>query len=627
MRSFGFTFLLALVAALVCAAAALQWRQGNFDSIFGEPPTPVGQRIYTAFRPEQVKHIRVSSNGNTATFALKSNGWQASSPWADRMNPRAAAAIIDFTLGMRVEDVAHENKVDHAKVSLADTAINIRLEDENHSPLAKYQLGRVSPWKAEFEGIEQPVTTLFVKPRDKNHRDHVYLCTGDITPLFKDGLKFLRDHHPFYFNPINLQKIRMRSQQGDLTLGRATPTSPWRIVQPLDLPTDSAAIKTLLKGIFELQAAKVSDRADVTLPAADSATKTNQIALTAFGSEIETILDIYPPETPESRDVKAIVSDRPDTVFDLPAKPEPGLVSLADLPVTVNDLRDPTLTHLNIQSLRAIAIQPSTGREIIISREPPRPWTAATDGRSFEANEENLYSLLKAVTTTRAIGFESDAATDFTPWGLDRPFLSLRFLAANNQGLELRFGIDSKGSYFVNRLGSPTVMRVPSSLIQAIAVRPYEWRHSRLWSVDRINLMAIELKHAAEPPLTLKYNFIDEAWQAERAGENLTPSLDPARANFMLTNLEGLKVSRWLATDDEGALSALATPTLTFTVVEKTFDAEGSFTGLSNRRVSFAPAAPGANPGFYYGRLSSEPHPFLLGASAYQKIAVDLFGR
>ncbi len=627
MRSLGSTLLLAAITAIVCVVAGLQWREGNFDSIFGRPPTSVGERLYTSFTPDQVKSIRISSNGVSASFSLRSNGWQATSPWADRMNPRAAAAIIEFTLGMRVEDVAHERVIDHAETGLGDTSIRIRLENQDRQPLAKFKLGRVSPWKAEVEGMDQPVATVFVKPRDDNHNNHVYSCTGDITPLFKDGMKFLRDHHPFYFNPIALRQIRLRSQQGELTLGRDTPESSWRIVKPLDLPTDPKAIKTLIEGIFELQAVKVSDRAAVTLPATDNAVKTGQIALTSFGSETETILETFPPESPEARDVKAVVSDRPEAVFDLPAKPEPGLVSLADLPTAVNDLRDPTLTHLNIPSLAAIAIQPATGAEILITRTHPQPWMATTEDQTFEANEENLYSLLKAVTTNRAIGFESDAATDFSPWGIDRPFLTLRFLGQNNQGLELRFGLDSKGAYFVNRLGTSTVMQVDSSLIQAIAVRPYEWRHARLWSVDRVNLIAIERKAATASPVILKYQFIDESWQAESNGKDLSASLDPARANFMLTNLEGLKVSRWLATDDEGALTALMNPSLTFTVVEKTVDDHGDFAGISTRRVTFAPAAPGDNPGFYYGRLNSEIHPFLLDSTTYRKIAVELFGK
>ena len=274
--------------------------------------------------------------------------------------------------------------------------------------------------------------------------------------------------------------------------------------------------------------------------------------------------------------------------------------------------------------MRGITIEPATGREILLTREPPRPWMATIDESTQEANEENLFSLLKAVTTTRAIGFESDAATDFSSWGLDRPVLKLRFLAADNQALELRFGLDAEGRTFVNRLGTPTVMRIDPSLLAAIAVRPYEWRLSRLWSVDRFNLTAIERTMGDEVPLLLKYADGPGTWEASRAGENLSDKLDPTRANFMLGVLEGLKVSRWLATDDDAALTALLTPSLSFTVIEKLFDDNFTLSGISTRKVSLAPAA-GPNPGFYYGRLNNEPHPFLLDSETYRKLAVELF--
>jgi hypothetical protein len=694
MRSLGFTLILALVAAAVCAVAVWQWREGNFDSVFGAPPTPAGQRIYQSFTPDQVRHIRITSNGVTATFALKENGWQASTPWTDRMDPRAAVGIINFTLGMRVEDVARLDEIDPAKAGLAETAVNIRLENSDHKPLANFKLGRPAPWKAEFKDIEEPQPTVFVQPRDKDHKRHVYVATGDINPWFKDGFKFLRDHRPFYFNPVTLQKIRIRSQQGDLTLARPVSesiTAPnplqeirnrfltadtdgdslvsraewlamkdynlddalkhqkfdsadsnrnqqlspdeftnaflgaWRIIKPLDLPTDPVAMKTLLEGIFELHATKVSDRTAVTLPAGDTAVKTEQIALVTFGSETETLLEIFPPETPEANDTKATVSNRPDTVFDLPLKPDTGLVSLANLPREVNELRDPTLTHLNIQALRGISIQPSTGTEILISREPPQPWMATVNGVSAEANEENLYALLKAVTTSRAIGFESDAATDFTPWGLHRPILTLRFIGQDNQGLELRFGIDGKGGFFVNRTGTPTVMRVDESLVSSIAVRPFQWRLSRLWSVDRVNLVGIKHIRGTESPLILKYQFNPEGWQAERDGKDLSDSLDPTSANYMLSILEGLKVSRWLSATDENALAALKNPSLSLTVTEFTTDDQGENTGIMDRTVTFAPASPGDNPGFYYGRLDKDPNPFLLDRDTYQKIAIGLF--
>jgi len=444
--------------------------------------------------------------------------------------------------------------------------------------------------------------------------------------LFKDDLKFLRDHRPFYFNPITLKQIHIRSQQGDLTLGRETPESPWRIVKPLDLPTDPSAIKTLLQGLYELRSVRVSDRPSVTLPAIDTTTKTSQIALVSFGSEAETLLEIYPPETTGAREVKATVSNRPSTVFDLPLKPEPGLVSLADLPLSVNELRDPALTHLNIPSLQAIAIQPATSQEIIISRDPANPtWSTEINGTLCQANEENLLALIKAATNSRATGFVSDAATDFTPWGLNRPILKLRFLATDNQCLELRFGIDTKGGCFVNRLGTPIVMRVDPALLASIAIHPYEWRHARLWSVDRSELLAIERKVGTESPLRLKYTDRDEKWQAERDGKDLTDSIDPALATYMLSVLEGLNVSRWLSPADEAAATALSNPSLSLTVLEKSHDAEDNFTGISNRTVIFAPVETGPYAGFYYGRLTTESQPFLLNRETYQKLASNLF--
>ncbi len=625
MRSLGFTLILALLAILVCGLAGWQWKEGNFNSVLGTPPTAMGERIYSSFTPGEVKHIEISRNGVIASFDLGENGWQATLPWQDRMDPRAAVGIINFTLGLRVEDFAARAEIDEQKAGLREGGVNIRLEGKNHIPLARYKMGRVTPWLATVKDIEKPVPTVFIQPRDEGRKRFIYACTGDISPLFKDGLKYLRDHRPFYFNPIALQKIRIRAEQGELTLGRETPQSPWRVVKPLDLATDPAAIKSLIEGLYELQAVKISDRASVTLPTNGTLAKSGQIALTSFGSDAESVLEIFPRETPESRDVRASISDRPDTIFDLPLKPEPNLVSLADLPLAINDLRDATLTNLNIQSLRGILIQPATGAEILISRTPPQPWTATIDAQSQDANEERLFTLLKAVTEGRAISFETDAATDFTPWGLHRPFLKLSFLGKDNQAINLAFGIDGKGGFFANRLGTPTVMRVDQSLVASIAVRPYEWRPARLWSLDRVNLMAIGRKSGAEPPLMLRYDFNKEEWTASRDDKDITPSLDPARANFLLGTLEGLKVNRWLSPDDESAAKALLNPTLAFKVVEKATNDLGDFTGLVSREITLAPGSAGANPAFYYGRLNSDAHPFLLDRDSYGKLAADLF--
>ncbi len=616
MRSLGFTLILALLALLAGGVAAWQWTQGNFDSLLGAPPQQVGQRIYSDFTPDDVRYIEVSTNGVKAAFEWRENAWQGIAPWQDRLDPRAAVSIVNFTLGLHVEDVAEMDEVDAQQAGLKETGINVRLENGSHELLAKYKIGRRTPWLA-------PGETVFVRPLDPNHKHHIYICTGYITEIFQDGLKHLRDHHPFYFNPLALEEIRIDSDEGALTLARETPKSAWHIVKPLDLATDKPAMIRLLEGLYRFEAVALSDRAATTLPASGPVGKSRQIAIKAFGAESETVLEIFPPDSPDAATAKAAVSDRPGTVFELPLKPSPGTVSLADLPLAVNDLRDATLlTDAERKSLRGILILPSTGPEILISRVPKQPWMTTIAGVTQEANEERLFALLKAVTGSRAIGFETDAATDFVPWGLENPFLILRFLAADNTAFELRFGMDAKGGYFVNRTGTATVMRIDPALISSIPVRTYEWRQARLWSIDRFNLMQIDI--GPGPPLELRYVFNPEGWKATRDGVDLTSKISPAKANYLLANLEGLKATRWLDPDDASASKALLAPSLTFRIVEKGTDELGDFSGLIVHSVSFAPATTQREPLFYYGRLGTDENPFLLDRDLYKKLAADV---
>lgn len=624
MRSIAATFLLALVAAAALGLAGYQWKQGNFDAIFGSPALRVGEKLYTDFQPEDVARIEIRSGTLEGVFEREGAYWQTLTPWKDRMDPVAAAAIIRFTLGMRIEDHCPIDKLTRSECGLDQKAVLMRLIDDQGETLADYKIGRVSSWKAEVEGAQQPVNTVFILPKDDQENEHVYLCTGDITPLFQDGLKLLRDHRPLYFNPLNLQKITIQPQQGEITLSHENPNQAWRIVKPLELPTDRLAMQSLIEGLFNLRASKVSDRSEVTLPANASATNTTKILLTRFGQENPTTLEIFSPESLESSSLKAVVSDRPATVFDIPAKPSPGLVSLADLPLDVNSLRDPTLTHLNIAALKSVSISPSTGSKILIERDPAQPWMATIGARSFPANEQNLFRLLKSVTSTRVSGFASDAATDFSAWGLDRPILTLRFLAKTGEALELRFGMNSKGEYFVNRTGSPTVMKVDEAFIRSITVQPHEWRHELVWSINRVDLKRLVIKRADEDPLILSYDFFGEDWKAERKLKDLTPQLVGARANFILSQLEGIKSARWLAADNTDALTALSKPSLTFGIQEQIVDKDDKVIGNRIRTLILAPAKQPEHFGHHYAMVRGDPNPFLIDSKLYKKLSTDV---
>jgi len=323
--------------------------------------------------------------------------------------------------------------------------------------------------------------------------------------------------------------------------------------------------------------------------------------------------------------VLATVSDRPGTVFELPIKPEPGLVSIADLPLAVNELRDPTLAHLNLSALREIRIRSATGGDILLVRQPPR-WRVAIDGKIHEANEQRLLELLQAVTTGRALGFETDAASDLSPWGLDRPILNLEFKGEGDQTIQLNFGMDLRGNLFVHRPGTTSVTRVDPAMLSSFAIQLHEWRHERVWNINRVYLKGLERSFNGGEPMELRYDFYDYSWQARQTGSAPARQVDPNRANYLLGALEQLRTQRWLAPGNPDAAVALATPALVIALTENVESDEGTFQGVQRQELRIAPVPGTSPPNQYFGQISGEAQPFLLDRQTVEKLAMSLSG-
>ncbi|WP_193214127.1 DUF4340 domain-containing protein [Luteolibacter marinus] len=640
MRSFTYTLLLLLVTVAVSLTAALRLSQGSLEKLFGAPATGVGEYLYK-FDTKDIRRFVLSGNGVRAEAVFKDGIWHLKKPWDDRMDPRAAAAIRQFTIGTRVEDIIPEGKIDTAKADLREGTIGIQITDQDGEEMARYLLGRKTEWIHRDEESGEEFPTVFIQPLDDGREGFIYACTGDIHPIFKDGFRHLRDHHPFLFNPFGLESIRIQGSDSNLVMARFDAQAPWRIVQPLELRTDPEAVKKLIEDLFKLRAVKVSDRSEVTLPADDTNGR-QKIAIRHFGQEEEVVLEIYPPATPEADTVLATVSDRPGTVFELRLKPlGPGVaedgspaaegsgdevVSLAGLPDTVNELRNPMLTNIDVESLQGILISPATSEEILVAREKGQAWQYRHNGRMEPINEIAIYRLLKAMTQTKVAEFVSDAAVNLEPYGLDRPSLSLRFASFGNEGFEIVFGQSREGIWYAMRVGVPTVMRLDDEFIFEIFTRSWQWRHPGVWSIPAIDLIGFERDMEGRPPLVLEYDFLTETWKAREGGVDRGPELVTDRANRLLKLLLDIQCDTWLAPDDPDALAALAKPVLRFKLAVKAYDKNAMFTGIEERELVLAPGSDSATNVIFYGRIGNDPHAFLLGPETVRRLAVDLFG-
>ncbi|RYD46682.1 MAG: DUF4340 domain-containing protein, partial [Verrucomicrobiaceae bacterium] len=355
------------------------------------------------------------------------------------------------------------------------------------------------------------------------------------------------------------------------------------------------------------------------------------------------VMEIMPPTTPEADTVFATVSDRPGTIFELRLKPlaptlaangtpatnipPEDLVSVAGLPDTVNELRDPRLTDLKVEDIEGFLISPATGDEIALARPKGARWQVrGPSGRMEQLNEMSLYKLLKAVTETKVTGFPSDAAVDLAPYGLDRPALKLRIATTNDKLVDLQFGQGRDGTWYAKHADVPRVVKLDETFIYEIDTKPWQWRLPDVWNVASVDLAHIEREMEGHPKLKLEYEWTTEAWTAHEGDVNRSSELIIERANRLLDPLLKLRCDTWLAADDANAVRALSKPAMRFTLGIKLRDANNEDAGIQRRDLIIAPASDSPQNSLFFGRVSGEPLPFMLNAETVSRLAVDLFG-
>lgn len=635
VRSSLQTSFLVIVAVLTTALAVLQWRKGHLNPVFGAAPTPLGERLYTDFSVKDVVRITLSSNDAKATFSRKQGQWMMESPSQDRMDPRWAKALIDFTLSTRAADVIPNEKINNTQAGLTDGMINVRLEDAEGKPCAKYVLGRRTAWMAQDPVSKEEVPTMFIQPRDKGRKTHTYACTGDIRPIFNDGFRYFRDHHPFLFAPSQLEKIHIKSATAEFVL-ESSSSSGWRLTKPQKIATEPEAMQRLITGLFELCAVKVTDRSAVTLPSgADSSTL--QISLQSVGQDDPVVLTVFAPTDDKAPTVRAIVSDRPQTVLELPLRPYNQLIGLSSLPLSnYNELRSQQLMPLNVGELRGIQLQARGAAAVELRREDNQPWQLrlANGELSGEFNEKTLYQLLKLLKETKVEGFLTDSAL-LTPersglevYGLTQPVLTLKLEFNAQDAVVLQCGLNKEGlcTAHVNLPDSAhTIFQLPSRFLEQMPTRLGQWRDTRLLAISAVDFVGLERELRQQPRLQLQYDYRDEAWQAQVEGVDRSQQLNTARSNRLLETLGDLRVQSWIELQNSEVQRALADAPLKLKLVSRQVNDQGETAGVLTQDLLLGPVGSLESSQFFYGRISTSSDAFIIDRASVLRLAVDLF--
>ena len=573
--------LLVLVTLAAIGAAVLLTIDGNLSRIIGRTAFSSGERLfpYTKEEMNEISWMRINCGGDMAEFRRRPNGvWWGEKPWDDRMDPRAAAAILQYTYSTSIVDALPLHKIDSASLKefgVKTTPITITLKEmsadgRRSSTMARYTLGSTAPWLVDDTENQTTDDTTYMQTDFYGRDSRILVGTGNILPLFKSGIRQLRDHRPLLIHPAMPASIEINNKGQRIALERPSPDprTPWKITYPLPLDTDPQMMDVLLGTLQKLTAVRVYDPEETSVPdmTDDQVTSvsirnfTGRLAGDGKSLAVEekpVTLRIYPPSDNSNLAelVKATVSDR-KAVFELAQttgsnKEVPGV---RNIPLDLNLLRSKQLTDIGDYKITGLSIRRSLQDYPTIVRfvqgdektgQQPTWMYTAEGSRYQEVNPDHLVSLLKTVKTGNVAGFASDKATDLAVYGLDNPLLTLTMSLLPKPNEEPRppvtvfFSKGTDGSWYARQSGKPTVVMLDNEYMKNFTANALAWKKKSLLSFNRYNLKEMHLERIGSGgALVLKFDRLDDSWTASKDGRDETLNINPNRANRYLDELE-----------------------------------------------------------------------------------------
>lgn len=679
MRTFRF-ILLIILAIVSIGAAVLLAIDGNLSRLIGRTTFNSGERLFPYSREEmnKVSWMRINCVGDIAEFHRKPNGvWWCDKPWNDRMDPRAAAAILQYTYSTSIVDALPLHKIDSASLKefgvkttpVTITLKNISTDGSYTSTVARYTLGSPSPWLVDDQENQTTDETTYMQTDFYGRDTRILVGTGNIMPLFKAGIRQLRDHRPLLLHPSMPASIEINNKGQRITLKRQSPHSPWLISEPLELHTDSVMMDVLLGTLQKLTALRVYDPEEISVPDIPDDQLISVSIKNFTGShtsndsswpteENPVTLRIYPPSgnNNQTEPVKATVSDR-KAVFELAqtsenSKEVPGV---RNIPLSLELLRSKQLTDIGDYKITGLSIRKSFRDYPTIARfiqgdekKGIKPtWLYTAEGSRYqEANPEHLISLLKTIKTGNVAGFVTDNATDLSVYGLSNPQLTLTMSLLPKPGESKRppvmvfFSKGTDGAWYAQQAGKTSVVMLDSSYMKDLLTDALAWKKKRLFSFNRFDLREMHLERIGNgAPLILRFDRLDDSWTATKDGRDETLNINPNRANRYLDELEKLEVSTWLPYTDVMAHTAMKNPVFRLKLILNVYKESSHPADTDNGDISFAqepemeektitltiaPAGEAGYSRFYYGKISTSPYYFILNMDAVRLLGASL---
>ncbi len=276
-----------------------------------------------------------------------------------------------------------------------------------------------------------------------------------------------------------------------------------------------------------------------------------------------------------------------------------GTVYTGDLPVSMDKLRSMRFTDIDPRDVGRVSLRSRHAahplRLILIPGDAESQvgdtWMYSASGARYaEAEESVVKAFLSGLSEipVEAILEDVPPGGDITAamrkYGLNSPDYVLSILPRPCTLRAVLFGVDlplvrdrAPRTFFIKRwhdpvthrgqwvgmeMGTSTITRLSTRMTRSFSLLPEPWKKRNIVSFPISALRRLTLGFQAAP-LVVDYDYIGESWTGTLNGEDVTPRINPHRAEYYVRQLQKVRAAQWLDREDPQALELLRRPAFT----------------------------------------------------------------
>ena len=540
---------------------------------------------------DDIDTIRIQNAESVIELKRSGADWQMTKPVSDNADGLAVSQLLTTLEMLRSTTEIDPDAPNVDKKLVRESGVDsatLQVTLEGKKVQEKLQIGKESANEGK----------LYARVAGKKS---IYVIPADIKSQLTKRPDEFRDHRLMTIQPTSLNKVAIRSANGEIELDRDG--EHWRIIKPLKARGNDAVINDLL-------AQTLNTRADAFLPTNDptaSAALAQPLGTLVLGQEGESNpveMKVSKPSSEKSGKSYVKLSNR-DTILQSPA-------SVATiLEKSPNDLRDRHIAQFDFNTIDKITVS-SAGKPTVILRRKDEAWSIES-AADKPANPAVIQRLGETLASQDVTGFVSDVASDLAKYGLDKPRLrvTLSSIASENTAesnageesvVDLLFGRSENGNVFAKLGDEPFIFSVSESVYNSVPTEPLDYRSLAIFNFKPDDLIKIEIARQSGQQVTMER--VSGEWKIEGA------EVSSESAQSLVNTLAHLRAERWVG--DVKPEQVVAKPSLVVRFASKDSKSHEVKIGEANRD------------GFHYATSDVADGVFLISAPDFSALSASM---